>query len=351
MDYSSYFKNKNIVITGHTGFKGSWLSQWLYMLGAKINAFSLDVPSNPAHYNELNIKYSSDERINLINSDKVFEFITDKSPDYLFHLAAQPLVLESYKDQYNTYMYNTMGTLNILEALKRYNKNCVAIIITSDKCYENLDDKIDYKEDDRLGGLDPYSTSKASAELIFRGYTNSFFKTKNSNIRACTTRAGNVIGGGDWALDRIVPDCFRSWARGNEVQLRNPNATRPWQHVLDPLNGYLSLACHLTENAALNGESFNFGPSSSYSVSTLVENLSNFYKSAKWSIASNLDSPHEAKLLSLNCDKSYKVLNIIQKLNLKDTSEWTSSWYQSFYSNGDISIKTMNQIDEFMSLD
>lgn len=351
MDYSSYFKNKNVVITGHTGFKGSWLSQWLHMLGANINAFSLDIPTNPAHYNELDIKYCSDERINLTNSNKVFNFISDKSPDFLFHLAAQPIVLESYKDQYTTYMFNAMGTLNILEGLKRYNKNCVAVIVTSDKCYENLDNKVDYKEDDRLGGIDPYSTSKASAELIFKGYKNAFFMTKDSNIKACTTRAGNVIGGGDWALDRIVPDCFRSWANGDEVKLRNPDATRPWQHVLDPLNGYLALACHLVENSDLNGESFNFGPKSSYSVSTLVKKLSNFYDGAKWSIANNPDGHHEAKLLSLDCEKSSKLLNIKQKLELDKTSEWTSVWYKNYYSKGNASTTTINQIEEFMSLD
>ena len=351
MDYSSYFKNKNIVITGHTGFKGSWLSQWLYMLGAKISAFSLDIPSTPAHYNELKIKYIADERINLIDSNKVFKFIADAKPDYLFHLAAQPLVLESYRNQYNTYMSNTMGTLNILEGLKRYNNKCAAVIITSDKCYENLDNIIDYTEDDRLGGIDPYSTSKASAELIFNGYKNSFFMCDNSNINACTTRAGNVIGGGDWAFNRIVPDCFRSWSKQEEVIIRNPEATRPWQHVLDPLNGYLKLACNLADNRKLNGEAFNFGPESSYTVSTLVENLSNHFDGSRWNIDKDSNLPHESKLLSLNCEKSRKILNIKQKIGLDMMSEWTSSWYKNFYNNVKISSTTVNQIEEFMNLD
>ena len=351
MNYSSYFKNKSIVITGHTGFKGSWLSQWLYMLGANINAFSLNVPTEPSHYNNLNVNFKSDERINLTDSKNIFKFINETSPDYIFHLAAQPLVIESYRDQYKTYLYNTMGTLNILEALKRYNKNCIAIIITSDKCYENLDDKVDYKEDDRLGGIDPYSTSKAAAEIIFKGYKNSFLVSKESNIRACTTRAGNVIGGGDWAANRIVPDCFRSWCQDKEVKLRNPESTRPWQHVLDPLNGYLALACHLTDNANLNGESFNFGPENSYSVSTLVQNLSCHFNGAKWSIEKDAPSFHEAKLLSLNCDKSHKYLNFKQKLNIEDMSKWTSSWYSHYYYNKEPSTLTIKQIEEYINLD
>lgn len=351
MDYSKYFRNKNIVITGHTGFKGSWLSQWLYMLGANISAFSLDVPTQPSHYDNLKIDFNIDARINLIDSNQVFDFIHKSSPDYLFHLAAQPIVLESYKNPYTTYLYNAMGTLNILEGLKRYNNNCVAIIITSDKCYENLDNKVDYKEDDMLGGIDPYSTSKASAEMIFKGYKNAFFTNSDSNIRACTTRAGNVIGGGDWALDRIVPDCFRSWSLDKEVKLRNPNATRPWQHILDPLNGYLSLACHLTENKSLNGESFNFGPNESHSVSTLVESLSKHFDGAKWSIDREISNLYEAKLLSLDCHKSHKLLNFRQKLNLEMMSEWTSSWYKNYNATENASSITIHQIEEYMKID
>jgi CDP-glucose 4,6-dehydratase len=244
-----------------------------------------------------------------------------------------------------------MGTLNILEALKRYNNKCAAVIITSDKCYENLDNIIDYAEGDRLGGIDPYSTSKASAELIFNGYKNSFFMRDNSNVKACTTRAGNVIGGGDWALNRIVPDCFRSWSKQEEVIIRNPEATRPWQHVLDPLNGYLTLACNLADNKELNGEAFNFGPETSYSVSTLVENLSNYYDGSRWNIEKEANRPHESKLLSLNCEKSHKILNIRQKIGFEMMSEWTSTWYKNFYNKNKISTTTVNQIEEFMNLD
>jgi len=351
VDYSAYFKNRNVVITGHTGFKGSWLSQWLHMLGAKIYAFSLDIPTNPSHYENLKINFSSDKRINLINSNEVFKFIKNSSPDFLFHMAAQPLVIESYKNEYQTYLSNTVGTLNILEALKRYNKDCTAIIITSDKCYENLDNKVDYKEDDRLGGIDPYSTSKASAEIIFKGYANSFFKNDNSNIRISTARAGNVIGGGDWALNRIVPDCFRSWSVNDIVKLRNPDATRPWQHVLEPLNGYLNLACKLAENINLNGESFNFGPKKSYSVSALVQKLSENYDDSKWDVDKSNNSLHEAKLLSLNCEKSYKLLNFNQKLDLEMMTKWTSAWYKGFYDKKDVGNITKGQIEEFMNID
>ena len=329
MNLSSFFKDKNVVITGHTGFKGSWLSQILKQLGANIYAFSLDIPTNPAHYELLGVKFSRDERIDLADNLKVSNFILESQPDFVFHLAAQPLVLESYKDEYRTYLSNSFGTMNILESLKQYNQDCIAIIITSDKCYENTDKEVSYKESDRLGGKDPYSTSKACAELITRGYSNSFFCSEKSNIRVATTRAGNVIGGGDWAKNRIVPDCFKSWSIDEVVKIRSPEATRPWQHVLDPINGYLNLACKMTEDINLNGESFNFGPESSYSVAELVKKLSDNFTNSEWVIEKLTDSPYEAKLLSLDCTKSSNLLNFSQKLDFDKQLDkvYPFEWY------------------------
>ena len=354
MDYINYFNNKKVFITGHTGFKGSWLSKWLSLLGANIYAVSLDIPTNPSHYELLDINFKSDERYDISSFDSVYKSIKLVKPDYIFHLAAQPLVLKSYSNPYATYMSNSVGTLNILESLKRLNYECNAVIITSDKCYENIEKQINYSENDRLGGIDPYSTSKASAELIFKGYCNAFFNTHDSNVRVSSARAGNVIGGGDWATDRIVPDCMKSWAKKENVLLRNPKATRPWQHVLEPINGYLKLATELKENSKINGESFNFGPSKSmsYTVENLVSQLSTFFEGSKWSIQSTDRELYEANLLSLDCDKAYKMLNFNTKLDFNSTSEWTSKWYESYYKqpNTRHSKYTEQQIIEFSNL-
>ena len=351
MNYTQYFKNKKVFVTGHTGFKGSWLSKWLSILGAEIHGVSLDIPTNPSHYELLNINFRSDERYDISSFKEIYKSIESIKPDYVFHLAAQPLVLQSYEDPYTTYMSNSVGTLNVLESLKRLNHDCSAVIITSDKCYENIGKKVNYSENDRLGGVDPYSTSKASAELIFKGYCNAFFNTTESNIQIASARAGNVIGGGDWALDRIVPDCMKSWAKKDNVILRNPAATRPWQHVLEPINGYLRLAAELTTNTKINCESFNFGPiePESYTVENLVSELSVYFEGSNWSTESDNNNLHEANLLSLDCEKALKLLNYKSKLDFKLTSEWTSKWYDSFYKKSvkEHSKYTEQQIIEF----
>ena len=351
MNYTQYFKNKKVFVTGHTGFKGSWLSKWLSILGAEIYGVSLDIPTNPSHYELLNINFRSDERYDISSFKEIYKSIESIKPDYVFHLAAQPLVLKSYEDPYTTYMSNSVGTLNVLESLKRLNHDCSAVIITSDKCYENIGKKVNYSENDRLGGVDPYSTSKASAELIFKGYCNAFFNTTESNTQIASARAGNVIGGGDWALDRIVPDCMKSWAKKDNVILRNPAATRPWQHVLEPINGYLRLAAELTTNTKINCESFNFGPiePESYTVENLVSELSVYFEGSNWSTESDNNNLHEANLLSLDCEKALKLLNYKSKLDFKLTSEWTSKWYDSFYKKSakEHSKYTEQQIIEF----
>ena len=354
MIFSKSFKNKTVLVTGHTGFKGSWLALWLHMLGAKVIAISKDVPTEPSHYENFNDFFISDNKFNLNDFDHLCSIINKSKPEFVFHLAAQPLVLESYNDPFNTYNSNTIATLNILESLKRSNHKSSAIIITSDKCYENINKKVKYKENDRLGGIDPYSTSKAAAELVIRGYYESFFKNKNSNVRICSARAGNVMGGGDWAKDRIIPDCIKSWVSNKKVKIRNAKATRPWQHVLEPLSGYLTLATLLKQKAKLNGESFNFGPSgsSTYTVENLVSEVSKFFPNSKWEIEKNKKKLYEASLLSLDCRKSHKMLNWKSKLNFKQTAEWTSRWYNTYYNESPKSaIKlTIEQIKKYSKL-
>ena len=349
------FKNKKVLITGHTGFKGSWLVAWLNILGAEIIALSKDVPTEPAHYDLIKNSLKKDLRLDITSYGKISKTIIDYKPDFLFHLAAQPIVLTSYEDPLLTFQSNTIGTLNILESLRKSNHSCTAVIITSDKCYENLDKKIKYKENDRMGGKDPYSASKGSAEIIIRSYCESFFKTANSNVRLASARAGNVIGGGDWAAHRIVPDCMKSWSNNEKVTIRNSLSTRPWQHVLEPLSGYLSLALKLRENKKLSGESFNFGPSSKkeYSVGDLVHELSKEWPDSNWHDTTNKNKKlYEANLLSLNCDKASKLLDWTSALDFPETAKWTSDWYYTYYTSGPAAAMkvTEDQIKNYINL-
>ena len=348
------FQNKRVLITGHTGFKGSWLSAWLSQLGAKVIGLSDKIPTEPAHYELIKSYIVNDFRIDIKDAKKVYNTIHEAMPDFVFHLAAQPIVLESYKDPLTTFSTNALGTANILDAMNRTNHKCTAVMITSDKCYDNVEKECGYHETDRLGGKDPYSGSKGAAELAIRSYVQSFFKQPESNIRVAVGRAGNVIGGGDWALYRIIPDCVRSWSINEKPEIRSPFSTRPWQHVLEPLSGYLSLACALSENVSLNGEAFNFGPpaNQNHTVEELVNELTNHWPDAGWTdMSKNNDLPHEAGLLNLNCDKALDTLSWKATLNFKETARWTGEWYQTFYEKGskEAAVLTMNQIKAYMT--
>ena len=258
--FDNIYKGKRVLITGHTGFKGSWLCSWLLDLGATIAGYSVDVPTEPSHFQALGLSdriehFQGDVR----NKSSLKKTIGKFCPDIIFHLAAQSLVRKSYEDPVLTFETNSLGTLNLLDCLRDQPSVIATVIITSDKCYENVEWLWGYRENDRLGGKDPYSSSKACAELITKVYMESFFKEKGPNI--ATTRAGNVIGGGDWAIDRLVPDCVRAWSKKEEVVIRNPKATRPWQHVLEPLSGYLAVGQKLLQgNSAVRNQSYNFGP-------------------------------------------------------------------------------------------
>ena len=347
------FRGKVVLVTGHTGFKGSWLSSVLIQLGAKVIGISIDIPTNPSHFDYLNLskKIFSDNRFDINNYKKTFNLISNYKPDYIFHMAAQPIVMESFRDPYSTFKTNFFGTLNILEILKVINYKCSCVIITSDKSYFNNEWIYGYKEDDRLGGKDPYSGSKASAEMVIQSYCESFFKEKSSNVKIGIGRAGNVIGGGDWADSRIVPDCFKSYNRKKKVIIRSPNSTRPWQHVLEPLSGYLSLASKL-HKTKVNCESFNFGPSSDQNLSVLdlIKEIKNNYNDFEYEINES-NKEKEAGLLKLNCDKALFYLDWIPTLTFKENIKMTADWYVNFYDkkNKNKSL-TDKQIEDYFDL-
>jgi CDP-glucose 4,6-dehydratase len=352
--FDNIYKNRKVFVTGNTGFKGSWLTAWLLKLGAKVYGISKDIPTKPSMFEELGLE----KRIEYYNQDvrdlkSVKEIIDEIKPDILFHLAAQPLVSVSYADPVETISTNVLGTTNILEALRTVNHKCVGIIITSDKCYDNVEWVWGYKETDNLGGKDMYSGSKAAAELIIKSYYYSFFNKSDSNVNIVSARAGNVIGGGDWAKDRVVPDCIRSWTNNEIVEIRSPNATRPWQHVLEPLSGYLTLGMQLYRGNDLNGESFNFGPLSQYSqtVEVLIEDLSKHWNNSDtgqaYKITGNVKF-HEVGLLKLNCDKALLLLKWLPTLDYEKLIEFTGSWYLKFYKEKiNMFDFTLSQIDEY----
>ena len=295
------FKNKKVLITGHTGFKGSWLALWLSMSGAKVMGISNKIITNPSNFKAIKLKKEIlSKNIDIRNLKKIKTAIIKFQPDFVFHLAAQSLVKKSYEDPIYTYETNTIGTLNILESLRFLKKRCNAILITSDKSYKNLEIKRGYKENDLLGGIDPYSSSKASAELIIQTYINTFLK-RQKNIRVGIARAGNVIGGGDWSLNRLIPDCVKSWSKNKSVLIRNPKSTRPWQHVLEALSGYIILSYKLSINKKIHGEAFNFGPSNNneFNVIDVINKMKKDWKKVSWKIIKKNNLQHESILLKL----------------------------------------------------
>ncbi len=350
--FAGVYQNKRVLITGHTGFKGSWLTSWLLHLGAQVYGVSINVPAQPSMFEVLRLEGDIEHYLEDIrNLDRLKEIIAEVQPDFVYHLAAQSIVSRSYADPLETFSTNVLGTANVLEALRCLDKKCCGVIITSDKCYENVEWPWGYRETDTLGGKDIYSGSKAAAEIIFRSYVRSFFSPKESNIRLATTRAGNVIGGGDWAEDRIVADCMRAWSKGQKVEIRSPEATRPWQHVLEPLSGYLALGQALSEGHELHGESFNFGPKSEQnkSVRQLLEDLNAYWNggspSQSYNVVDNIPF-HEAGLLKLNCDKAIFHLKWEPTLSYQETIEFVSLWYYDFYEkNKDMKALTIDQIE------
>lgn len=347
------YKGKKVIVTGHTGFKGTWLSTWLIKLGANVIGVSKDIPTNPSMFNELNLSKQLKHIVEDVRNLSALKTIIDtEQPDFVFHLAAQAIVSTSYSDPVETMSTNVIGTMNIMEVLRNFSKPCTAIMITSDKCYENVEWIWGYKETDKMGGNDVYSGSKGAAELVIKSYIHSFFSS-NHPVKIAIGRAGNVIGGGDWAQDRIVVDCMRAWSNSQNVEIRSPNATRPWQHVLEPLSGYLQLGEALTNDSKLHGEAFNFGPRAeqSHSVVSLIRDLAKQWGFSSleeaYKITGNIPF-HEASLLKLNCDKALYFLKWESNLNYSETISLISSWYLAYYSNkSDLYEITLNQIGTY----
>jgi CDP-glucose 4,6-dehydratase len=344
----NHFKGKNVLVTGHTGFKGSWLAFMLNHVGAKVTGLALAPKTNPNLYELLDINGKCNSIIaDINNAEDVKQAIDQAQPDFIFHMAAQPLVRYSYKQPLETFATNVMGSANILEACKVLNKKCVVICITTDKVYHNFEWEFPYRENDRLGGYDPYSASKAAAELVIDSYRNSFFK--NSNISIASVRAGNVIGGGDWSEDRLFPDLVNSINTNLPIELRNPSAVRPWQHVLDPLFGYLTLAVNIDQNPHKYNEAWNFGPYNHDSKTVLEVCQQAIAVFQNGSIQINQDQqPHEAGQLRLDISKSMTYLNWHPNWSTEKAIEKTANWYKAFLK-GESSINLVQQdINEFL---
>lgn len=351
--FENIYSGKKVIVTGHTGFKGAWLSIWLKMLGADVYGISNQVYEAPSLYEEARVEegltsYMADIR----DLPKMQEIFNSVQPDFVFHLAAQAIVKASYVDPVDCMTTNIIGTTNILEALRGLTTPCVAVMITSDKCYDNVEWIWGYRETDALGGKDPYSASKGGAELMIKTYYHSYFKGKG-NIKISSVRAGNVIGGGDWAANRIVPDCFRAWSEHEKVIIRSPLATRPWQHVLEPLSGYLMTGLALATQENIDGEAFNFGPPTdrNFTVIDLLRKLAERWSPEEKDIVEIQHSDfYEAGLLKLNIDKALYYLNWRPTLNFQQTSDVTCDWYKNYYQGQQTDVRqfTEAQIQDYV---
>lgn len=353
--FQNIYHGKTVLLTGHTGFKGSWLAAWLSKLGARVVGVSDMVPTTPSHFESAGLAdMVEDLRIDIRDRAALVQAVRRAQPDFVFHLAAQPLVRRSYREPVETLAINLMGTAHLLDALRGLERPCVAVMITSDKCYDNVEWSWGYRETDRLGGKDPYSASKGAAELAIRSFVASYFNEPGGPIRVGIGRAGNVIGGGDWAEDRVVPDCVRAWADGRAVEIRSPRATRPWQHVLEPLSGYLALAARLSADAALHGEPFNFGPPAeqNHSVLALIEAMQQHWPGVSHVVRPQPGDRPEAGLLKLNCDKALAALDWRATLTFPETVRMTAEWYRQFYQERARAMfaVTSAQIDAYTAL-
>lgn len=354
MAFNNVYQGKKVMITGNTGFKGSWLSTWLLMLGAEVYGYSKDIPTHPSMFEVLKLSEKHHHCFGDIRDKKQMdEYVQQVKPDFIFHLAAQAIVSTSYEEPFDTVTTNVVGTASVLEAIRNITWCCTCVVITSDKAYDNVEWIWGYRETDAMGGKDVYSGSKGGAELVIKCYWKSFIR-KMTNIKFGVARAGNVIGGGDWAKDRIVVDCVNAFSQGKTVEIRSPKATRPWQHVLEPLSGYLTLGQYLFENKVENGEPFNFGPRAEQTktVFELVQDLSELWgldKNDAVKLTDNIPF-EEATLLKLNCDKALAYLNWHSTLHYEQCVLLIAEWYKTFYSGqkGDMYLLTISQIEKYM---
>ncbi len=355
---ADFWKGKRILVTGHTGFKGSWLSLWLKLSGAQVIGYSLDPPTQPNLFEAIALS----EEIVHVHGDvrdvkKIQLVFHEYQPDIVFHLAAQALVRLSYKEPQLTYETNIMGTVNVLEAVRHTPQVRSVVIVTSDKCYENREWIWGYREHDPLGGNDPYSSSKGAAEIVTAAYLKSYFSPETYNrehrVGLASVRAGNVIGGGDWGADRLIPDCLRALHQNQEIIIRYPDAVRPWQFVLEPISGYLTIAAALYQDGAQYAGAWNFGPDDDdcRTVSWLVENICRLWSSETGWHPDPAANPHEAHFLKLDCSKAKMYLDWKPKLALTESLKWTVDWYRNFYKNvSPIRSLTEKQIMSYQAL-
>ncbi|MBK5272291.1 MAG: CDP-glucose 4,6-dehydratase [Bacteroidia bacterium] len=347
----AYYKGKKVFVTGHTGFKGAWFITWLHLMGATVKGYAL-VPENEAClFNIVKGQFEFENIIDsILNKERLQKEIEDFNPDFIFHLAAQALVRRSYEIPAETFDVNVTGTANVLEAATKIPGKCTIVCITTDKVYENKEIDYNYKEDDVLGGYDPYSASKAAAEIVISSFRKSFFnpqKHKQHQKALASVRAGNVIGGGDWNKDRIIPDIIRSLKKNSNIDVRNPNAIRPWQHVLEPLGGYLVTGMLLDKDPAKYSGAYNFGPLANdhLPVKDLVTIAISSWGSGKWNDVSDALQPHEAGLLQLDINKATKELNWHPRLTSKEAVQWTIDWYKQ--KEEDLYAFTISQINNY----
>ena len=365
-DLQNSFKNLRILVTGDTGFKGSWLCEWLIDMGAECFGVGLAPNTEPALFKQLDLeKRLHHKNLDIRDYPELKKLVLDIQPDIVFHLAAQPLVRLSYEIPIETYETNVMGTVHLLDALRFLNKKCAVVCITTDKCYENQEWLHSYRENDPMGGYDPYSSSKGACELAIQSYRRSYFSDPEKyGIAVASVRAGNVIGGGDWAVDRIIPDCVSALKSGKPIPVRNRVATRPWQHVLEPLSGYILLANELWRGLSRQDsvvskfhysklcDAFNFGPNieSNRTVCDLVKEVLNNWE-GNWEDNSDPSAPHEASLLNLSIDKAFHMLNWSPRWNFPRTVKETISWYKSAQSRDfDAQTFTQQQIEDYTVL-
>ena len=355
MDFSEIFKRKKIFLTGHTGFKGSWLLIWLHLLGAEVKGYALAPQSEFDLYYKIDgDKLCCSEIADIRDGNNLRRAILEFEPDYIFHLAAQPLVRISYELPVDTFSINIIGTANVLDAIRYLGKPCIVVMITTDKVYHNKEENYFYNETDRLGGYDPYSASKAAAEIVIDSYRKSFFNPLNYSQHQksiSVARAGNVIGGGDWSKDRIIPDIIKALSQGESILVRNPKSVRPWQHVLEPLNGYLALASLQSEDPVKFAAAYNFGPApqDNLTVEQVITKAIEIWGKGTYHSIENLTSPHEAGLLQLDINKANSELNWFPKYNANIAIEKTIQWYKevSFQKNEHAFNFTVQQIKEY----
>jgi CDP-glucose 4,6-dehydratase len=348
-EFLSTFKGRRVFITGHTGFKGSWLAFLLKEIGAEVFGYALPPVGKINHFELLGLAQTiKSVEADIRDEEKLSAAVSGFQPEFVFHLAAQALVRSSYSDPKTTFETNVMGSVNLLEAVRKCESVRSLVYVTSDKCYENLEWLWGYRENDRLGGHDPYSASKASAEMVFSTYARSFFFDR-PNLGAASARAGNVIGGGDWAVDRIIPDCVRAIESEKPIQVRNPFAIRPWQHVLEPLAGYLLLAAQLRKEPSIYAGSWNFGPSSrqARTVLEVAEHLVTRFGRGSIISEASIGNHHEARLLQLNCDKAHQMLGWYPRWDFERTLNMTTDWYKQVHSGANAKDITLQQLSDY----